>query len=74
MRSFHSNILKLINQIINQIAANIYKFTFSDQDFTHCRKFNAVNLIKLISNIGAFRTKKASLTYFVRDAFYYAYF
>lgn len=53
MKSLHSNILKLMDQIINQIAANIHKFTFSNHDFTRCRKLNAVDLIKLILNMGA---------------------
>ena len=42
-----------MDQIINQIAANIHKFTFSNHDFTRCRKLNAVDLIKLILNMGA---------------------
>ena len=42
-----------MDQIINQIAANIHKFTFSDQAFTRCLKLNAIDLIKLTLNIGA---------------------
>ncbi|KRN13910.1 hypothetical protein FC38_GL001671 [Lactobacillus gigeriorum DSM 23908 = CRBIP 24.85] len=42
-----------MDQIINRIAANIHKFTFPDQAFTRCRKLNAIDLIKLILNIGA---------------------
>lgn len=42
-----------MDQIINQIAANIHKFTFPDQAFTRCRKLNAIDLIKLILNMGA---------------------
>ena len=53
MKSPHLNILKLMDQIINQIAANIHKFTFPDQAFTRCRKLNAIDLIKLILNMGA---------------------
>lgn len=42
-----------MDQIINQIAANIHKFTFPDHAFTRCRKLNAIDLIKLILNMGA---------------------
>ena len=52
MKSLHSNILKLMDQIINQFAANIHKFTFSDQAFTRCRKLNVIDLIKVILNMG----------------------
>lgn len=53
MKSLHSNILKLMDNIINKIAANIHDFSVSNQDFTRCRKLNAVDLIKLILNMGA---------------------
>ena len=53
MKSLHSNILKLMNNIINEIAANIHDFSASDQAFTRCRKLDAVDLIKLILNMGA---------------------
>lgn len=53
MKALHSNILKLIDNIINKIAANIHAFSVSDQVFTRCRKLNAVDLIKLILNMGA---------------------
>ena len=52
MKSLHSNILKLMDQIINQFAANIHKFTFSDQAFTRCLKLNVIDLIKVILNMG----------------------
>lgn len=42
-----------MNDIINKIATNIHAFSVSKQDFTRCRKLNAVDLIKLILNMGA---------------------
>lgn len=53
MKSLHSNILKLMNSIINKIAANLHGFSMSDQAFTRCRKLNSADLIKLILNMGA---------------------
>lgn len=53
MKSLHLNILKLIDSIINKIAANIHDFSVSDQAFTRCRKLNPTDLIKLILNMGA---------------------
>ncbi|UZZ85263.1 transposase [Lactobacillus crispatus] len=53
MKSLHSNILKLMDSIINKIADNIHDFSVSDQAFTHCRKLNSTDLIKLILNMGA---------------------
>ncbi|WP_297951980.1 IS4 family transposase [uncultured Lactobacillus sp.] len=53
MKSLHSNILKLIDQIINQIAANIHSYTNSTKAFSRCRKLNVADLIKLILNMGA---------------------
>ncbi|MGU9946939.1 IS4 family transposase [Lactobacillus delbrueckii subsp. bulgaricus] len=53
MKSLHSNILKLMDSIINKIAANIHDFSVSDQAFTRCRKLNPTDLIKLILNMGA---------------------
>ncbi|EFG54894.1 hypothetical protein HMPREF0493_1460, partial [Lactobacillus amylolyticus DSM 11664] len=53
MKSLHSNILKLMDSIINKIAANIHDFSVSDQAFTRCRKLNPIDLIKLILNMGA---------------------
>lgn len=50
MKAFHSNILKLMDNIINKIAANIHDFSVSDHDFVRCHKLNAVDLIKLILN------------------------
>ena len=53
MKSLHSNILKLMDSIINKIADNIHDFSVSDQAFTRCRKLNSTDLIKLILNMGA---------------------
>lgn len=53
MKALHSNILKLMDNIINKIAANIHAFSTSDKAFTRCRKLNVVDLIKLILNMGA---------------------
>ena len=53
MKSLHSNILKLMDNIINKIATNIHAFSVSDQAFTRCRKLNVVDLIRLILNMGA---------------------
>ena len=53
MKSLHLNILKLMDSIINKIAANIHDFSVSDQAFTRCRKLNPTDLIKLILNMGA---------------------
>ena len=53
MKSLHLNILKLMDSIINKIAANIHDFSVSDQSFTRCRKLNPTDLIKLILNMGA---------------------
>lgn len=53
MKSLHSNILKLMNNVINKIASHIHDFSVSEQDFTRCRKLNATDLIKLILNMGA---------------------
>lgn len=52
MKALHSNILMLMDNIINKIAANIHSFSVSDRAFTRCRKLNAVDLIKLILNMG----------------------
>ncbi|MCT3586220.1 transposase, partial [Lactobacillus amylovorus] len=41
MKSLHSNILKLMDSIINKIADNIHDFSVSDQAFTRCRKLNS---------------------------------
>lgn len=53
MKSLQSDILKLMNQIINQITADLHHFTTSKQAFSRCRKLNATDLIKLILNMGA---------------------
>ena len=53
MKALHSNILKLMDNIINKIVANIHDFSVSNHAFTRCRKLNAVDLIKLILNMGA---------------------
>ncbi len=42
-----------MDSIINKMAANIHAFSVSDHAFTRCRKLNAIDLIKLILNMGA---------------------
>lgn len=48
MKALQSNILKLMNQIINETAAHIHAYSSSKIDFTRARKLNATDLIKSI--------------------------
>lgn len=48
MKALHRNILKLMNQIINETAANIQTYSSSKHDFTRNRMLNAIDLIKSI--------------------------
>ena len=53
MINIHKNILKLLNDIINNIVLNIDKYSISKHDFTRCRKLNAIDLIRVILGMGA---------------------
>lgn len=53
MINIHKNILKLLNDIINNIVLNIDKYSISKHDFTRCRKLNATDLIRVILGMGA---------------------
>lgn len=48
MKALQPNILKLMNRIINETAANIQNYSSSKHNFTRNRMLNAIDLIKSI--------------------------
>lgn len=48
MKALHPNILKLMNQIINETADHIQFYSSSKRDFSRHRMLNAIDLIKSI--------------------------
>lgn len=47
----HTNILNVLDQIINEITGHIHDFTNSEHDFTRHRKLSADTMIKTILNM-----------------------
>lgn len=51
MKNLHTNILKRLDQIINETAAHIHDFIDSPSAFTRKRKLDAFTLIKTTLNM-----------------------